>query len=127
MEMGSKMKVTVRNPQFLLKDRYFYPIPEFNEYEGEETKLKHIDSNQYLCLTTGLADFKVRVIDRSLIVNSQNQPLFALDELLFGITERRKVEGSKGAVYELTKTNGKWSCTCPGFEYRKDCKHVRAA
>lgn len=121
------MKVTVRNPQFAVKDRYFYPIPEFNEYEGEETRLKHIDSNQYLCLTTGLADFKIRVIDRSLIVNSQNQPLFVLDELLFGITERRKVEGSKGAVYELTKANGKWSCTCPGFEYRKDCKHVRAA
>lgn len=121
------MKVTVHNPQFAVKDRYFYPIPEFNEYEGEETRLKHIDSNQYLCLTTGLADFKVRVIDRSLIVNSQNQPLFVLDELLFGITERRRVEGSKGAVYELTKANGKWSCTCPGFEYRKDCKHVRAA
>ena len=121
------MKVTVRNPLYEVRDRYFYPISEFNEYEGEETKLKHIDSIQYLCLTTGLADFKVRVIDRSLIVNSQTQPLFALDELLFGITERRKVEGSKGAVYELTKTNGKWSCTCPGFEYRKDCKHVRAA
>lgn len=120
------MKVTVRNPQFAVRDRYFYPISEFNEYEGEETRLKHVDSNQYLCLTTGLADFKVRVIDRSLIVNSQNQPLFALDEF-FGVTERRKVEGSKGAVYELTKANGKWSCTCPGFEYRKDCKHVRAA
>lgn len=124
---GKEMKVTVRNPLYEVRDRYFYPVPEYNEYEGEETRLKHIDSKQYLCLTTGLADFKVRVIDRTLIMNSQPQPLFALDELLFGITERRRVEGSKGAVYELTKANGKWSCTCPGFEFRKDCKHVRAA
>lgn len=120
------MKITVRNPQYLMRDRLFYPVSEFNEYEGEETTLKHVDSNQYLCLTTGLADFKIRVIDRSLIVNSQPQELFILDSF-FGVTERRKVEGSKGAVYELTKTNGKWTCTCPGFEFRKDCKHVRSA
>lgn len=120
------MKVTVRNPQFAVRDRYFYPVPEYHEYEGEETTLKHIDSNQYLCLTTGLADFKVRIIDRSMIVNSEPQKLFILDEF-FGVTERRTVKGSKGNTYELTKTNGKWTCTCPGFEYRKDCKHVRAA
>lgn len=120
------MKITVRNPLYLIRDCYFFEIPEFKEYEGVETTLKHIDSKQYLCLTTGMKDFPVRVIDRSMIVNSQKQPLFVLDEF-FGITERRKVEGSKGNTYELTKTNGKWSCTCPGFEYRKDCKHVRAA
>jgi len=118
------MKVTVCNPQFAVRDRYFYPIPEFNEYEGEETTLKHVDSSQYLCLTTGLTDFKIRVIDRTLIMKSEPQKLFILDEF-FGVTERRKVEGSKGAIYELTKTNGKWSCTCPGFEFRKICKHVK--
>jgi hypothetical protein len=126
MEMGSKMKITVRNPLYPIRDRYFFDIPEFREYEGVETTLKHIDSLQYLCLTTGIKDFPVRVIDRTMIVNSEKQPLFALDEF-FGVTERLKVEGSKGAVYELTKTNGKWACTCPGFEYRKDCKHVRNA
>lgn len=120
------MKITVRNARFASKHLYFYPIEEFNIYEGQETTLKHVDPKQFLCLTTGIKNFPVRVIDRSMIVNSEKQPLFILDEF-FGVTERRKVEGSKGNTYELTKTNGKWSCTCPGFEYRKDCKHVRAA
>lgn len=120
------MQVTVRNPRFAKKHLFFYPIEEFNTYEGQETALKHVDSKQFLCLTTGLKDFPVRVIDRNMIVKSEPQKLFILDEF-FGVTERRKVEGSKGNTYELTKTNGKWSCTCPGFEYRKDCKHVRAA
>jgi len=119
------MKVTVYNPRFFQKHLYFYDVQEFNQYEGVETTLKHIDSNAYLCLTTGNKDFPIRVIDRNLIMKSQPQPLFALDELLFNITERHKVEGSKGAVYELTKANGKWSCTCPGFEFRKICKHVK--
>ena len=120
------MQVTVRNPRFAKKHLFFYPIEEFNTYEGQETALKYVDSKQFLCLTTGLKDFPVRVIDRNMIVKSEPQKLFILDEF-FGVTERRKVEGSKGNTYELTKTNGKWSCTCPGFEYRKDCKHVRAA
>lgn len=32
----------------------------------------------------------------------------------------RKVEGSKGAVYYV-KDN---KCTCPGFKFRGECKHV---
>jgi len=120
------MKITVRNPLYDFRDRYFFDIPEFNKYEGVETTLKHIDSKQYLCLTTGLKGFPVRVVDRTMIVDNKKQVNFILDEF-FGVTERRKVQGSKGAVYELTKTNGKWTCTCPGFEYRKDCKHVKAA
>lgn len=120
------MKVTVRNARFDNKHLYFYPIEEFNIYEGTETTLKHVNSVEYLCLTTGIRDFPVRVIDRTLIVDTKKQVNLILNEF-FGVTERRKVEGSKGNTYELTKTNGKWSCTCPGFEYRKDCKHVRAA
>lgn len=34
--------------------------------------------------------------------------------------EGRKVEGSKGAVYYV-KDN---KCTCPGFKFRGECKHV---
>jgi hypothetical protein len=32
-----------------------------------------------------------------------------------------KVEGSKGAVYYVHDNK----CTCPGFKYRGDCKHVK--
>lgn len=48
-----------------------------------------------------------------------------IDLFIFEVDEDRGVEvkGSKGAVYYVK--NGK--CTCPGYQYRGDCKHVRNA
>lgn len=34
------------------------------------------------------------------------------------------VEGSKGQRYYLTEEDGSWSCTCPGFKFRGQCRHV---
>lgn len=37
-----------------------------------------------------------------------------------------EVEGSKGKTYVVRKINGKVTCTCPGFQFRKSCKHSKA-
>jgi hypothetical protein len=117
------MQIKVLNPKYKQRHLYFYPIDEFNYYEGMETQLKHVNSVEYLCLTTGIKDFPIRVIDRKMIV--KNEPQESFISKYFGVTERRKVEGSKGNTYDLIKTNGKWTCNCPGFEFRKICKHVK--
>jgi len=36
-----------------------------------------------------------------------------------------EVAGSKGNVYRVTEANGYLSCTCSGFRFRGDCKHVK--
>ena len=38
----------------------------------------------------------------------------------------RLVQGSKGNIYTVTNSAGKWSCTCPGFGFRRECKHIRS-
>jgi len=36
------------------------------------------------------------------------------------------VQGSKGNTYTVTDNGGTWTCTCPGFGWRRKCKHVEA-
>ena len=35
------------------------------------------------------------------------------------------VKGSKGDEYKVAELNGNWSCSCSGFRFRGDCKHVK--
>ena len=35
------------------------------------------------------------------------------------------LEGSKGDKYIVKKDGNSYTCTCPGYTYRGDCKHVK--
>ena len=36
-----------------------------------------------------------------------------------------KVANSKGnGYYAVTHQNGSWSCTCPGYGFRRACRHI---
>ena len=38
--------------------------------------------------------------------------------------ETCQVRGSKGDVYTVSLTEGRWSCTCPGSTFRGTCRHI---
>jgi len=38
--------------------------------------------------------------------------------------ETIKVTGSKGEIYNLTRVDNQWQCSCPGHLYRGTCKHL---
>lgn len=114
------MKVKVRNPEFGRKNVWFFDQPEFFEYEGEEFNAKWIDPTQ-LGLTTGNPEWPVRVIARKHIVSIDNK---AFEQTKSDI-KTFKVKGSKGDEYVVTIGNGKMNCTCSGFQFRRNCKHVK--
>ena len=35
-----------------------------------------------------------------------------------------RVEGSKGNIYTVKLSEGAYSCTCPGFGFRRKCRHI---
>ncbi len=45
-------------------------------------------------------------------------------ETISAETKTWTVSGSQGSKYTVTKTKNKWTCTCPGFQFRKNCRHI---
>ena len=37
------------------------------------------------------------------------------------------VPSSKGGEYRVRNLNGRWSCECAGFKFRRTCKHIDKA
>ena len=37
-----------------------------------------------------------------------------------------EVQGSKGDIYKVTEVKGNLACTCSGFRFRGDCRHVKS-
>ena len=42
-------------------------------------------------------------------------------------TDSVQVQGSGGKVYHLTRNRAGWTCTCPGYMFRRRCRHVEEA
>ena len=36
------------------------------------------------------------------------------------------VKGSKGDEYKVSDLNGNYSCTCSGFKFRSQCRHIES-
>ena len=114
------MKVRVRNPEHARQHVWFFTQPEFFDYEGEEIQVKWVKPHE-LALTTGMPDFPFRVIQRKNIISIDDREVTAPAEIK-EIT--RVVQGSRGDQYVVTNQGGRWSCTCPGFTFRRSCKHT---
>jgi hypothetical protein len=111
------MLVKVQNPQYPGQAVWAFEQPQFHYYEGSEVQVKHVGSHE-LALSTGLAEWPIRVIARRLIV--------AIDHESYAYNptaQTRTVLGSKGQVYTVT-LGAKPTCTCTGFQFRKSCKHT---
>lgn len=39
--------------------------------------------------------------------------------------ETWQVAGSKGNTYTVSLSNGRYSCTCQGYQFRSRCKHIQ--
>ncbi len=116
------MKVRVSNPEYARKGVWFFEQPEFFDYEGEEIRVKWASPDE-LALTTGDPEFPFRIIQRRKIISIDGVAVKKAETKVV----TRVIKGSKGNEYVVTGSNGKWHCTCPGFQFRHSCKHTAEA
>lgn len=109
------MLVRVRNAEFG-RDIWRFDQPEYFEYTGDEVKLKHISPDE-LAMTTGIAEFPIRVIQRRLIISIDGVSVSSPSSKVL----QRVVRGSKGEEYVITGNQ----CTCKGFQFRGSCRHIK--
>jgi len=123
MNVGEVVTISVRNPR---KPACYAAgvVREFSEYTGKILPNPKWISSDVICLSTGDTQFPFRIIDRERIV-SVNQAAVEFAPVV-SQTETFIIAGSKpGSTYTVTRDGSHWSCTCVGFGFRKDCKHVR--
>ena len=123
LKVGNTVTIKVRSPLADVRDRYVPGvINEFNTYTGTIVHEKWFDHDE-IGLTNDDSSFpKFRRIQRHRIVEVNNQSVNYSKPVK---SERVTitVQGSKGNTYTVTKENGKATCTCSGFQFRKTCKH----
>jgi hypothetical protein len=122
LAVGQTVTIKVENVMWPARDRHADGVvgPEFNIYTGTIVREKWFDADE-IGITAPGSGFSFRRIQRRRIVavNEQTVDYTPIKSERVEIT----VQGSKGNTYVVTKENGKASCTCAGFQFRKTCKH----
>ena len=123
LTVGNTVTIKVRNALYDVRHRYAnsWVGPEFTEYTGTVVHEKWYGDDK-IGLTTDVRHFPVRVLSRHNIVEVMGAKVDYTP--IKSARETITVQGSKGNTYIVTKENGKMSCSCPGYSYRKSCRHI---
>ena len=120
---GKLVKIRVRSPS-----NYYYRTSDVIETEYTGTVLpdeRWTKPGAFVLNTADGSRYPVRDIPLHEIVDLQYvDGTVAAQQAVSSKIETWVVAGSKGASYTVTKEGNKYSCTCPGFSFRRHCKHV---
>ena len=124
-KIGSEVTVTVRNA--MADFRHLYGsgvITEHVTFKGTVAPTERWqDAKGTLNLTTGIKSFPVRSIDMARVVSINGVKSKSVKAAV-SKTRTWIVAGSRGQNYTVTEENGRRSCTCVGFGFRHQCKHL---
>ena len=122
LQVGNNVVIKVKHPLWDVRHLYASGVvsPEFEYYSGTIIQQKYTNPDE-ISITTDDPRIAFRRIHRERIVEVNDNKL---EYVAAKTHETIVVQGSKGDTYIVTKENGKTTCTCSGFQYRKACRHI---
>lgn len=110
--------------QVTVKTKYFSPSiwGDWHEYEltGDVISVPWLAPNQFAVTNPNHPNkFSVISLDKVVDLRS-NKATIKLDSDYKEWT----VQGSKGNTYLVIRKENKYTCSCPGFTFRKNCRHL---
>jgi len=121
--LGARIKVVAK-----YRNTFIYRTNDWFEETYVGTVLpnhKLTPANSFVLNTPEDVNTKIREIDMGFV-----QTLDYLDgqvakkESITSDTQVFLIAGSKGSQYAVTRQGKKYTCTCSGFQFRKNCKHI---
>jgi hypothetical protein len=120
VNVGTIVKLKVRNPIWDRREAYAYPIAQFEVYTGTVLPSPTWVGADAICLATGDVRFPFRVIEKARIEGYSQGPASPK-----ALQTAWTVPGGKpGQTYLVTREGSRWGCNCVGFGYRRACSHV---
>ena len=124
-KIGSRVRVTTMYPNHVV---YRGDTNGYVTYVREGEVVQSIFRDPFMfAVKTGASEHPVSEF------NAKSQHVVKIEYIVGSATmidtttKAWKVKSGDGKrVYLVQRVNGKFSCSCKGFEFRKDCKHVGA-
>jgi len=120
---GSKVAITFEFPSYVLVG----PRVNKTTISGVvENATKFTPSNFVRIVTDFDSPVRIREIPLERITNLEYADgRQANRQEVKNDTKTWTVEGSRGSKYTVIRNKSSWTCTCPGFQFRRSCKHVQ--
>ena len=119
---GSQVAVTFEFPSYVIGS----PSSNQTTVTGVVEKATNLTPPNFIRLITDFdSPVRIREIPLHRVINIKySNGSTATKEDVKDSTRTWVVDGSRGSKYTVVCSNNTWSCTCPGFQFRKSCKHI---
>jgi hypothetical protein len=118
--VGSRIRLKTKHRNYVVtRPGKFYT----NEYEGAVITYPWLKRDEIALSVSGMKHTPIVRISNSDVsvemLSGSFKRLPVSEEII-----TKSVVGSKGDIYQVSNKSGQWTCTCPGFTFRKRCKHT---
>jgi hypothetical protein len=126
--IGEKISVVVKNN---VSSPIFFFKPQQEIYSGIVVASSNFDLPDTFSMTSGLPDYKkfpIRTIRMRDVIDLkyENNISEHTEHISENINKTIRVKSSSGKdEYIVSKIDGRYSCTCSGYTFRKSCKHLK--